>query len=181
MRLPNGILVRGSKGWSGLNVSAARTNNVAARHCPPAAAEDYRCSGRLDAQRLDVGARPATPGAGGLPPPNFQWFPVISNQFQSIPMTFVENKNVHHELTQMNSNPSDRPLAPATLNPQGHRVSVRVVVIGPDELIDDEGEHQAEAQHEHEGFGAPRLLPVLLPGETDPTQEKEKSFHQWHN
>ena len=46
----------------------------------------FRACWRLGAQRLVARARPAPPGAGGVP--NCRWFPVISNQFQSIPITF---------------------------------------------------------------------------------------------
>jgi len=52
----------------------------------PSAPKSFQRCGWLVAQRLDAGARPAPPGAGGLP--NFQWFPMISNDFQSIPITF---------------------------------------------------------------------------------------------
>ena len=58
----------------------------------------FRACWRLGAQRLDARARPAPPGAGGVP--NCRWFPVISGDFQSIPINsnqFLKNMKLTHK------------------------------------------------------------------------------------
>jgi len=52
----------------------------------------FRTCWRLGAQRLDARARPAPPGAGGVP--NCRWFPVISNQFQSLLEKYEKRRSI---------------------------------------------------------------------------------------